>query len=85
MELLIPGKQLPSLSQSRNSELGFKTVALQTLGRNAMLFATAFWLLEALCFQAFSLGSWKPEASCAGETTDEVVAASQGSGSCGCK
>ncbi|KAJ7419938.1 hypothetical protein WISP_51473 [Willisornis vidua] len=64
---------------SKNNDLGFKTVALQTQGSNAVLFATEFWLLKP----RGSLRSWKLEASCAGEITDEIVAASQGSGSCG--
>lgn len=62
--LLSPGKQTPSLSQSRNNELGFKITALQTPHSKGMLCATGFWLSEPRGFMFSSFfpcnrGSWK--------------------------
>lgn len=44
--LLIPGRRSRSLSQSKNNELGFKLMALQTADSDGVLCAMGFWLLE---------------------------------------
>jgi len=59
MALLIPGKQTPSPSQSKNDDLGFETTALQTPDSNGVPLATGFWLSEP---QAFVFSSFFPPA-----------------------